>query len=114
MDICISKCINLEKVEKTIQDLPDAEDIIQVADIFKSLSDPSRLKIVMALRNQELCVCEIAAVCQQSDSAVSHQLRLLRSQKIVRNRRDGKIVYYSLDDEHVISLISQSLDHVQH
>ena len=114
MDTCDIKCIHADKVEKAERNLPGPEDIRQVAEIFKSLSDPSRLKIVMALRDQELCVCDIAAVCRQSDSAVSHQLRLLRSLNVVKTRRDGKIVYYSLDDDHVISLIHQTLFHVMH
>jgi len=112
MDECLVKCINEERVAEAIDFLPEQEDIISIADIFKALSDPGRLKIVLTLLNLELCVCDIAAVCGQSDSSVSHQLRLLRSLKIVKNRREGKVVYYSLDDDHVISLIVQSLKHV--
>lgn len=85
-----------------------------MADIFKALSDPSRLKIVLTLLNQEHCVCDIAVICNQTDSAVSHQLRILRTLKIVKNRREGKIIYYSIDDDHVTALINMSLDHVQH
>ncbi|MBU2454835.1 MAG: metalloregulator ArsR/SmtB family transcription factor [Proteobacteria bacterium] len=85
-----------------------------MADIFKALSDPSRLKIVLALLHQEHCVCDIAVICQQSDSAISHQLRILRTLKILKNRRDGKSIYYSIDDDHVISLINMSLKHVRH
>ncbi len=114
MDTCSAKCINREKVKKTIKAIPPKEDIGLMSDIFKALSDPSRLKIVLVLLNQELCVCEIAAVCHQTDSAVSHQLRILRGLKIVKNRRQGKIVYYSLDDNHVASLINMSLKHVRH
>ncbi len=114
MDVCGIKCINEKNVTKTTQNLPNTEDIRQIADIFKALGDPSRLKIILALFDRELCVCDIAAVCRQSDSAISHQLRLLRNLKLVKNRRDGKIVYYSLDDDHVISLITQSLEHVKH
>jgi len=85
-----------------------------MVDIFKALGDPSRLKIVLALLNQEHCVCDIAVICGQTDSAISHQLRILRTMKIVKNRREGKIIYYSIDDDHVISLIHMSLDHVRH
>jgi len=114
MDICEKKCINKEKVMETAKTIPQLKDISQMADIFKALSDPSRLKIVLALLNREHCVCDIAVLCSQTDSAVSHQLRILRTLKIVKNRREGKIIYYSLDDDHVISLINMSLDHVRH
>lgn len=114
MDICSVKCINEKKVKETVKTLPRQEDIEQMADIFKALSDPSRLKIVLALLNQEHCVCDIAVICNQTDSAISHQLRILRTLKIVKNRREGKIIYYAIDDEHVVSLINMSLDHVKH
>ncbi len=94
--------------------MPSRESIAGMAEIFKALGDPSRLKIVSALLVQEHCVCDLAAICQQSESAVSHQLRVLRSLRVVKNRREGKIIYYSLDDEHVRSLIQMSLDHISH
>jgi len=114
MDICAEKCINEKKVRQTVKTIPQQEDIGQMVDIFKALGDPSRLKIVLALLNQEHCVCDIAVICGQTDSAISHQLRILRTMKIVKNRREGKIIYYSIDDNHVISLIHMSLDHVRH
>lgn len=114
MDICSNKCINPEQVKETVKKMPSAEDIGGMAEIFKALSDGSRLKIVTALLVQEHCVCDIAALCGQSESAVSHQLRILRTLRIVKNRRQGKIVYYSLDDEHVRSLLQMSLDHITH
>lgn len=114
MDICGIKCIHEEKVRKTQQSLPSDENISQMVDIFKALSDPTRLKIVLTLLNREHCVCDIAVLCSQSDSAVSHQLRILRTMKIVKNRREGKIMYYSINDDHVVSLIQMSLDHVAH
>ncbi len=114
MDVCQEKCIHADKVNQSVQAMPPLTGIRQMADIFKALGDPSRLKIVLALHSNELCVCDIAAVCMQSESAVSHQLRLLRALKVVRYRREGKIVFYSLDDAHVMALITQSLDHVAH
>ena len=114
MDICVEKCINKANVNKTLEEIPDQKEIVGMAEIFKALSDPSRLKIVLALLNREHCVCDIAVICQQSESAISHQLRVLRTLKIVKNRREGKSVYYTLDDDHVISLIHYSLDHVKH
>ena len=114
MDICAKKCINKDKVKETFRSLPEKPTVEAMADIFKAMSDPSRLRIVLALLSQEHCVCDIAAICGQSESAVSHQLRLLRTQKIVKNRREGKIIYYSLDDDHVVSLVRMSLDHINH
>ena len=114
MNICTDKCINETRVHKTLKTLPSQQEIIDMAEIFKALSDPSRLKIVLALLDREHCVCDIAVICNQTESAISHQLRVLRTLKIVRNRREGKIVYYTLDDDHVLSLIRMSLDHVTH
>ncbi len=114
MELCSEKCIDQKKVTEPVKTIPDLEDIEQMAQIFKALSDPSRLKIVLALLTQEHCVCDIAVICNQTDSAISHQLRILRTLKIVKNRREGKIIYYSLDDDHVISLIKMNLDHVRH
>ncbi len=114
MNICTDKCINEVSVNKTIKTLPAQKEISGMAEIFKALSDPSRLKIVLALLKREHCVCDIAVICNQTESAISHQLRVLRTLKIVKNRREGKVVYYSLDDDHVISLINYSLDHVKH
>ena len=85
----------------------------RMAEIFKVLSDPTRLRICSLLAEAELCVSDLAALLDISESAASHQLRLLRSLRLVRHRRDGKMVFYALDDEHVIGLIRQGLDHVE-
>ncbi len=114
MDICEDKCINEQKVRETLKTIPPEKNIIQMVEIFKALGDPTRLKIVLSLLHQEHCVCDIAVLCNQTDSAISHQLRILRTMKILKNRREGKIVYYSIDDDHVASLIKMSLDHVTH
>jgi ArsR family transcriptional regulator, lead/cadmium/zinc/bismuth-responsive transcriptional repressor len=114
MSICAEKCVHQANVTKTLKEIPDQQDVVGMAEIFKALSDPSRLKIVLALLKREHCVCDIAVICQQSESAISHQLRVLRTLKIVKNRREGKSVYYTLDDDHVISLINYSLEHVKH
>ncbi len=111
-DVCEEKCINPKQVNKTVEQLPSDETIAGMAEIFKALGDPSRLKIVKALHISEHCVCDLAAICHQSESAVSHQLRILRSLRVVKNRRAGKSIYYSLDDEHVRSLIQMSRDHL--
>nr|WP_320191560.1 metalloregulator ArsR/SmtB family transcription factor [uncultured Desulfobacter sp.] len=113
-DICEQKCINPEEVKKTMGAMPSPETVLGLSEIFKALADASRIKIVTALLDREHCVCDLAVLCQQSESAVSHQLRVLRTLRIVKNRRQGKIVYYSLDDDHVRSLLQMSIDHISH
>ena len=113
MDRCQDKVLHQTQVEQAIKNIPDSVTLQSLTDIFKALSEPSRLKIVTALATCELCVCDLAAVSKSSESAVSHQLRILRNLKIVRYRREGKIVFYRLDDDHVKSLINQSIQHVQ-
>lgn len=112
MDQCQEKVLHQEQVAYALANIPDPDTIESLTDIFKALSDPNRLKIVTALAACELCVCDLAAVSGSSESAVSHQLRILRNLKIVRYRREGKIVFYRLDDDHVKSLVSQSIQHV--
>lgn len=114
METCEIKCVHEKTVAEALKHMPISRDISRMADIFKSLSDPSRLRIVLSLLDRELCVCDLAAVCNQTDSAVSHQLRILRTLNIVKNRRVGKMIYYTLDDDHVASLIRMSLKHVRH
>ncbi len=112
LDLCHEKILHLDNVMQAFNNMPDSEALRDLTDIFKALGDLNRLKIVMALANCELCVCDLAAVCGSSESAVSHQLRILRNLRMVRYRREGKVVFYRLDDEHVYSLITQSLEHV--
>lgn len=111
MDICQEKIIHIDKVKIAAESIPESHIVDSLVEIFKSLSDTTRLKIVIALSACELCVCDIAAVCNISDSAISHHLKTLRMLKIVQFRKEGKIVYYRLDDEHVNSLIKQCIEH---
>jgi DNA-binding transcriptional ArsR family regulator len=86
----------------------------QLAEIFKALADPTRVRILHALSHAELCVGDLAALLGMTESAVSHQLRLLRGLRVVRARREGKQVFYALDDEHVLRLFQLSLEHLGH
>jgi len=83
-----------------------------MADFFSTLSDPHRLKLLSALAQQELCVCDLAAVVKMGESAVSHQLRILRSHHLVKYRRQGRNVYYSLADDHIMSLYRTVAEHL--
>ena len=90
---------------------PDA--VTDLAETFRTLGDPTRVRILDALSHGELCVCDLAALVRMSESAVSHQLRLLRSLRLVRPRREGRMVFYALDDKHIITLFRTGLRHVQ-
>ena len=91
---------------------PDAT-MVRLADTFSALGDPARAKILYALAQKELCVCDLAEVVGVTESAVSHQLRVLRALELVKYRRDGRVVYYSLADDHVRSLLAQGLEHAE-
>ncbi len=89
------------------------EDVVyELAEIFKTIGDPTRIKILYALKERELCVCDLSELLEMSSSAISHQLRVLRNNKLVKFRKEGRSVYYSLDDEHVLCLFGQGLQHV--
>ena len=110
---CQTFYINEEKV-KAVQRMMEANEVfVRVAQTFKALSDFTRAKIIFALYKEELCVCELAAILNMSQSAVSHQLRVLRNLNLVRYRKDGRVVYYSLNDEHIENLFEECLRHVR-
>ena len=112
VDRCDITCIHEDNVKEVRERMIDEDIARSLAELFKTLGDPTRVKLLFALMNRELCVCDLAAVIGVSESAVSHQLRVLRNQKLVRFRRDGKVLYYSLADEHVDKLFGQGLEHV--
>ncbi len=111
-DVCSISAINPEKVSSVFKRMEPAESLRKVAEIFDALGDPSRTRIISALAIEELCVCDIAVLLGTTKSAVSHQLRILRNLRIVKYRKEGKMVFYSLDDHHVSSLIRECLRHV--
>ena len=111
-DTCDVRVIHLDRVVKARKEAIPGRQLDRLALTFKIMGDPTRLGIVTALRGGEMCVCDIAAFLGMSESAVSHQLRRLREMTLVRSRRDGQVLYYDLDDEHVLDLVSIGLDHV--
>lgn len=111
-DKCSCRVIHDEKVEEARQKALEDGIVREICQTFKALGDISRLKILWALEHQEMCVCDLAALLGISESAVSHQLRLLRTLRLVKNRREGTILYYSLADEHVAQLVRIGLEHV--
>jgi len=112
-DVCEVYYVNERHVEKARKALSPEREVLAVAEMFRNLGDPTRVKILQALAVEELCVCDLAKLLGVSDSATSHQLRVLRSQKLVRFRKEGKMAFYSLDDEHVDSLMREVLRHVR-
>ena len=111
--LCSETVVDLFKVQEVQQQLPPHREISSLAETFKILGDPTRLKIVLALARAELCVCDLATLFELSVSAISHQLRLLRSMKLVKYRKAGKMVYYSLDDEHIEDIVHLAQTHVR-
>ncbi|HWL12860.1 MAG TPA: metalloregulator ArsR/SmtB family transcription factor [Ureibacillus sp.] len=108
--ICETTCINEEKVS-TIQNKLSLENPLEVAKIFKALSDETRIKIAYALTDEELCVCDIANIIGSTTATASHHLRLLNNLGIAKYRKEGKLVYYTLDDDHVKQLIEVAFAH---
>jgi ArsR family transcriptional regulator, lead/cadmium/zinc/bismuth-responsive transcriptional repressor len=112
-DACDVIQIDLTRVRRLRAALVDAGTVTALTDIFRALGDPTRVRILDALSHGELCVCDLAAVLALSQSAVSHQLRLLRSHRLVRARRSGRMVFYALDDRHVTDLLGEGLTHAR-
>lgn len=112
-NICEYEHVHDEVVEQVSVDMPDEDLLYDAAELFKIFGDSTRIRILSALTKAELCVCDICTLLNMTKSAVSHQLRILRQSKLVRNKRVGKEVYYSLDDEHVYSIINLALDHLK-
>lgn len=109
--ICSCNVIHEDIIKTVKEGLSGENDLKRVAELFKALDDPTRLKIINALILSEMCVCDIAALMQMTQPAVSHHLKVLRQSNLVKNRRDGKVVYYSLDDEHVHNIFYQGMLH---
>lgn len=104
--------------EDTVREVKDnmfsQEKAEELATLFSAMGDPTRIKILYALSKAELCVCDLQEILEMSQSAVSHQLRLLRNLRLVKFRRQGRMVFYSLDDEHIYRLFAEGLNHIEH
>ena len=111
-DTCQAEYVHTETVAAVLSRLEPEETLLDLAELFKALGDSTRVRILHALTFSELCVCDLASLLDMSSSAVSHQLRVLRSRKIVKYRKEGKNVIYSLDDLHISALLEQGLQHV--
>lgn len=112
-DECEVYYVNEAHVKNAREALSPDREIMGLAETFATLGDPTRVKILQALAVEELCVCDLSKLLGISESGTSHQLRILRAQKLVRYRKAGKMVYYSLDDAHIENLMDQALNHVR-
>lgn len=111
---CNCTIIHEDIVRKVKANMPKEEKLYDLAEIFKVFGDTTRIKILYALFEEEMCVCDIAALLGMTQSAISHQLRVLKSAGLVKYRKEGKIVYYSLDDDHVKNIFDQGFIHINH
>ena len=109
---CEENIVHTGAVERVRAQLPPDEQLYDLAELFKIFGDSTRVKILYALLESELCVCDIAKLMEVTQSAVSHQLRVLKNSKLVKFRREGKTVYYSLADDHVIHILDQGMEHI--
>lgn len=109
---CSCNIIHNDVVEKVKESLPKEEILYDLAEFFKVFGDSTRIKIICALFESEMCVCDLSALLNVSQSAISHQLRTLKAARLVKYRRDGKVIYYSLDDEHIKHVFDEGLRHV--
>jgi len=112
----VEKCdmvvIHKDVVNRVKSKMPQEETLYDLAELFKVFGDTTRIRILWALDESEMCVCDIASLLSMTQSAISHQLRILKQADLVKNRRDGKVVYYSLDDEHVKQILDKGLTHI--
>ena len=110
---CQDEIVHTDTLAAVRAQLPPDELLYDLAELFKIFGDSTRVKILYALLQNELCVCDIASLLDVTQSAVSHQLRVLKASKLVKFRREGKVVFYSLADDHVMSILSQGMEHIE-
>ncbi|MGM9614110.1 MAG: ArsR/SmtB family transcription factor [Oscillospiraceae bacterium] len=109
---CGFLCVHEPTVERVLHGMPDDETLYDLAELFKVFGDTTRIRILYALFEAELCVCDLAQLLGMTQSAVSHQLRVLKGARLVKPRKEGKTVFYSLADDHVRKIIAQGMDHI--
>lgn len=112
-DLCEVNVIHQNVVNKVKEIMPADDVIYDLAEFFKVFADSTRMKIIYALMENELCVCDIAAIVGTTQSAISHQLRILKQSKLVKYRKEGKVVYYSLDDQHISAIVKKGREHIE-
>ncbi|MFD2616470.1 ArsR/SmtB family transcription factor [Terrilactibacillus laevilacticus] len=112
-ETCSQTVIHKDIIQKVSEHMSDETNLDNMAELFKMFGDRTRIRLLHALYQSEMCVCDLAYLLGMTQSAISHQLRLLKQAKLVKNRKEGKVVYYSLADRHVMQIFVQAFDHVQ-
>lgn len=112
-EICSCHHHHDDKQQQALIDKPTDEELAKVADLFKMFADNTRVRILQVLMHGELCVCDIAELLNMEQSAISHQLRNLKQCQLIKNRRDGKTIYYSLADDHILSILNIGIEHIR-
>lgn len=113
VETCEDTCLHTDRLEKVRAHLPDEDELYDLAELFKVFGDSTRIRILYVLFQSELCVCDLAEALQMTQSAISHQLRILKQARLVSSRREGKSVFYALADEHVRLIIDQGKEHIE-
>ena len=111
-EVCEYLCVHEDVVKKVNDSLPDEEQLYNLADFFKVFADSTRIKILYVLLQSQMCVCDIAQLLNATQSAISHQLRVLKQMHLVKARREGKTIFYSLADSHIEMILSQGMEHI--
>lgn len=112
-ELCEVTDVHRHIVDAVSTDMPEEETLYDLAELFKVFGDTTRIKILYTLFESEMCVCDIAEILNMTQSAISHQLKILKNAKLVKNRREGKQIIYALDDEHVGSIIKMGMEHIE-
>ncbi|MBQ2706463.1 MAG: winged helix-turn-helix transcriptional regulator [Agathobacter sp.] len=110
---CESHETHKDLIEKVSNHMPDEDELYDLAELFKVFGDSTRIRMLSVLMGDEMCVCDLAEVLSMNQSAISHQLKILKQAKLVKNRREGKQVYYSLSDDHVSTILAMGLEHIE-
>jgi len=110
---CAFLCVHEQTVARVLSQMPHDEQLYDLAELFKLFGDSTRIKILYVLFEHEVCVCDIAQILGMNQSAISHQLRLLKQARLVKNRREGKTIFYSLADDHVKDIIGTATEHLE-
>lgn len=113
LETCITEGIHRETIRSVNQNMPDSVALYELADLFKLVGDSTRLGILWALSESEMCVCDLCALLKMKQPAVSHQLKNLKQSRVVKARRDGKVIYYSLNDDHIRQLLNLGMEHIR-
>ena len=111
--LCAEECVHEDIVKEVSENMPDEDTVFELAELYKIFGDHTRIRILCVLWESEVCVCDIASLLSMTQSAISHQLRVLKQARLIKSRRQGKTVFYSLADEHVITIINSALEHIR-